>query len=408
MRARHALTEVFSSFLQFEADRVSGWIADPRLRRSMQTCLSQTDAQTSGRFTEERFWERYWHKHWQAQSNKLAEAHLSAYLQETCYWAAHKTLPRITSSQYKLSDCFQLAIAEVPRILKACDPAQSASLKTYSSVAFGNVIRDVLRQRQEIDFCNDWSLLLKLSRKRLQEALQHAGLDPDTIARYLLAWNCFETSYIRSKSMQTRSLKQPDAETWTAIATLYNTQRRSLDAPSTDCRPETLEKWLLFCSNQARRYLYPQVASLNMPKLGQDSGELQDDLSNADESLLANLIAAEESDTRRQQHAEIGAVLTAALANLDTQAQMLIQRYYQHGYTQQQIAQELGIPQYTVSRRLSKAREGLLLAITRWSEDTLHTTPTSSVIKHISHILDEWLQSHYQTLGDRDSEELSL
>jgi hypothetical protein len=51
--------------------------------------------------------------------------------------------------------------------------------------------------------------------------------------------------------------------------------------------------------------------------------------------------------------------------------------------------------QYTISRRLTKARETLLLALAQWSRDTLHITLTSDVLKDTSTVLEEWLQTHY-------------
>lgn len=396
MQPRYSLVDLFSTFLTFAADRLGGWVTDPKLHRHMQTCLKQMPQTESS----EEFWALYWHKRWQTQPSRLIEGHLSAYLQETCYWAVHKTTSRFSSTQWKLSDCFQVAIAELPRILKACDPDQRASLKTYSSVAFGNIVRDALRQRQEIDFCNDWSLLLKLSRKRLQAVLQAAGLSADTIARYLLAWTCFESAYVLTKAPRVRP--QPDSTTWETIAQLYNAERlKQFGAAEPECDRSTLEKWLTYCASRSRAYLYPQVGSLNTPKFSQESGELQDDLADATrDSPLATIIAQEEMAERQLQQSQLHRVLTTALDALDAQTQSLLQLYYQQELTQQQIAKQLDIQQYTVSRRLSKAREGLLLTLTRWSQNTLHISPTSNVVKHISTLLEAWLQEYY-TAGDR-------
>ncbi|MBV8886573.1 MAG: sigma-70 family RNA polymerase sigma factor [Chroococcidiopsidaceae cyanobacterium CP_BM_RX_35] len=395
MRSRQSLIDLFSSFLQFEAEHFSGWVTDPKLRRSMQNSLEQSPEAPA----LENFWALYWHKCWKAQQTPPAEAHLSAYLQETCYWAAKKTASRFASTQCRLSDCFQMAIAEVPKILKICDPNQRASLKTYSDVAFGNIIRDALRQKQEIDFCNDWGLLLKLSRKRLQQSLQNAGLTAETVDRYLLAWTCFEAAYVTTKSPGVRKIQRPERDTWEAMVKLYNSKRHQLNSPGAECTPETLEKWLLFCARQARSFLYPSVASLNAPKLGQESGEWQDNLADeAHESLLVALIAEEETATRQIQQTQIHNILTAALARLDSQTQKLMQLYYQQELTQQQIARQLEMPQYTISRRLAKAREILLRALSQWSQETMHISLTSNVVKHISTLLEEWLQSQYNSL----------
>ncbi len=406
MRSRQSITDLFSTFLQFEADRFKGWVTDPKLRRSMQHTIEQLpEAQAS-----ENFWALYWHKRWKTQPTSLVEAHLSAYLQETCYWSVQRIIPRSANPPCKLSDYFQLAIAQVAKILKSCDPNQHATLKTYSRVAFSNIIRDALRQQQQIDLCNEWGLLLKLSRKRLHESLKSAGLTDQTIGRYLLAWTCFEAGYVLSNSGGIRKIQRPNRATWEAIANLYNTQRQTqLNPPGEECTPETLEKWLLYCANQARSHLYPKVTSLNAPKPGQEVGELLDDLPDtATESLLANAIAQEETETRQTQQTQLNSVLTSALEQLDAEAKTLMQLYYHQGLTQQQIAQQLEMKQYTVSRRLTKARESLLLALTRWSKETLHISTTSNVVKHISTVLEEWLQDYYSNPNHHSSEETSL
>jgi RNA polymerase sigma factor (sigma-70 family) len=403
MRSRQTILEMFTTFLQFEAERFNGWVYDAKLRRSIQNLLLQIPQAKNS----ETFWAIYWHKAWQTQPNSLAEGHLSAYLQETCYWAVKRTIPQFASVQSNLSDCFQMAISEVPKILKSCDPNQKASLKSYSNVAFGNIIRDALRQQQEIDYANDWALLLKLSRKRLQEALQNAGVTDNIIARYLLAWKCFTDGYILSKSPGVRKLQRPDQDTWETITQFYNRDRLTqLNPPGSECSPQTLETWLIFCAKQVRSYLYPVVSSLNLPKLGQAEGELQDDLPDtAHESLLANLIAQEEAETQKNQQTEIHNLLITALAKLTLQSQQLLQLYYQQGLTQQQIAQQQQIQQYQISRQLAKARESLLLTITKWSQETMHISPTSNVVKYISTVLEEWLQNYFSNLESYSPED---
>lgn len=393
MRPRQDIIEIFSTFLQFDADRFRSWAIDPKLRRSMQNYLARLPKPE----TSENFWALYWHKVWLPQPASLARTHLSAYLQEPCYWAAQKTIASFSITQYSLSDCFQIAIAQVDRALKGFDPKQGATLKNYASAIFSGVIKDNLRQRHEASICTDWALLRKLSQKQLVESLQTAGLTSETIAGYVLAWNCFKSLYIPTQATATRKLSKPDSATWEAIASLYNAQRhQQLHPPSPECNPETLEKWLLSCAKAARAYLYPPVTSINTPIPGQESVELQDNLpASGEESLLAEIIAQEEEQSRHSKLAQINTILVAAVAQLKPQAQQLLQLYYSQGLTQQQMAQQLDMKQYTVSRRLTKARESLLLALAQWSRDTLHISLNSDVIKNTSTLLEEWLKVQY-------------
>ena len=112
-------------------------------------------------------------------------------------------------------------------------------------------------------------------------------------------------------------------------------------------------------------------------------------------SLLDEIIAQEEQQNRDAQQAQISTVLIAAIAQIDASGQQLLQLYYGQGLTQQQMATQLGVKQYTVSRRLTKARESLLLTLAQWSRDTLHISLNSDVLKDISTVLEEWLQSYY-------------
>ncbi|MEA5570509.1 sigma-70 family RNA polymerase sigma factor [Calothrix sp. UHCC 0171] len=393
MRARQNLIELFSTFLQFESNRFSGWVTDAKLHRSIKACLNHfSEAKVS-----DDFWAVYWHKQTQkSEKPEVALGHMSAYLQEACYWTVQKMMLRSQQSYDRVPDLFQVAIASVPKILKSCNPDVSGSVKAYASIAFGNIIRDYLKQTKEADFCNNWALLLKTSRKLLTESLQNAGFDTATRERYLLAWTCFESIYLSRKNPRLRQTAAPDSATWQAIAAAYNHMRHQLSSPGGECSQETMERWLIECGNQVRKYLYPAVKSLNAPKPGYEEGELQDELvDNFQESLLTEWIQEEEQAARLEQKKQINTILTEAIAKLDATSQQLLQLYYQKTLTQQQIAQELAIQQYTVSRRLSKTRESLLLTLTRWSQQTLHISVTSDVVKYISTVLEEWLQAHY-------------
>jgi RNA polymerase sigma factor (sigma-70 family) len=394
MNPRQNIIEIFSTFLQFEADRFSGWATDAKLHRNMKIYLNHFSQSEN----PERFWSVYWHKSWQKDEKKdFALGHMSAYLQEPCYWTVQKMMPKLQGTKEHISDFFQVAIASVPKILKACNPDASGSLKAYASNAFGNIIRDYLRQSKEVDLCNNWGLLLKVSRKRLTESLEDAGLNPATIEHYLLAWTCFESVHLSRKTPNVRQISTPEASSWEEIANAYNRMRHQLTSPGTECTKETLERWLIDCGNQARKYLYPTVKSLNAPKPGYEEGELQDELvGTLQESLLTKWIDDEEQLARLEQKNQINAVLEAAINKLDSSVQKILQLYYKQGLTQQQIAQELAVQQYTISRKLSKSRESLLLTLTTWIQNTLHISVTSDVVKYISTILEEWLQTHYQ------------
>lgn len=390
MKLRQKTIERFSTFAQFINDRFSNWAIEPRLQRSMQREIAKT-ANLGRAEPGEAFWVLYWYQLYQSQSSNLAEGHLAAYLQETCYWASHRMVINVRGLEL-LPDCFQLAIATLPKVLQGYRSEQGASLKTYALLSFSNAIRDSFRQQQEASRRTDWGLLRKVSQKCLIEALQMAGQSPDTIARYRLAWTSFKTLYAPTA---TRQLAAPDAKTWEAIAQLYHRQLSNISEASL-ISPETLESWLKDCAKQVRVYLCPPMISLNVKKFEEGSGELQEDLPDCVENTpMVALMALEEMQERQAQNLQVSQVLNRALESLDPQMKMLLTLYYSQQLTQQQIAQQLEIKQYTVSRRLSSTKEILLRAIAQWSQETLHITLTSPVVQQMSIVLEEWLQAHY-------------
>jgi RNA polymerase sigma factor (sigma-70 family) len=393
MRPRQNLIEIFSTFAQFDAEKFSSWATDFHLRRNMQDTLAQAEVNDRS----ESFWGLYWYKIWRAQpkTQQRSRSHLSAYLQEVCYWSAQKTSVSFPNAQYSVSDYFQVAIAQIEKVLKGFNPDRGYKLKNYASIIFINLIRENLRQRQEIDICTPWALLRKLSQKRLTEALQAAGIAQDEIESYLLAWRCYKSLYVPSleERSTTRQLSKPSRATLEAIAVLYNQERPPAEL---QCQPETLEQWLLDCAKAARAYLYPAMTSINTAPSGQEGGEWQDYLpASESESLLADAIAQQEALERGDRQALINQILSAAITEMDAEVQKLLQLYYSQTMRQQQIAKHLDMKQYTISRRLTKARQKLLLVLAKWSQEQLHISLTSDVLNGVSTILEEWLTERY-------------
>ncbi|MDB9340112.1 MULTISPECIES: sigma-70 family RNA polymerase sigma factor [Cyanophyceae] len=391
MQPRQSIIEIFATFVQFDEDSFSRWATESRLRRSIQGCLQQIPKNTN-----ENFWVLYWYKFWQVPETKfLAQQHLTAYLQEACYWSSQKTAANFVSNQYKLCDCFQIAIAQVDKVLQNFNPNHSSTLKSYASIVFGNVISETLRQRREVDICTDWGLLRKISQKRLDESLQNAGLSSQTINAYILAWQCFKTLYFPQKAAKSRKLSRPDEQIWQAIAQAYNSQTHQ------KVNPQTLESWLVNTAKAVRKYLYPTPDSLNISKGGEHSGELLDNLPGTEqESLIHEIIAQEEAQNRISVQVEINQVLADAVTKLETQVQQILQLCYSQQLNQDAIAKQLEIKQYTVSRRLTKAKEILLRSLANWSQETLHISVNTDLLTSMSAVIEEWLHNYYTAFPD--------
>ncbi|MCC5638664.1 sigma-70 family RNA polymerase sigma factor [Nostoc sp. CHAB 5844] len=393
MYSRQDIIEIFSTFIQFNGDTFDRWVTDSKLRRSMDNCVKHLGQES------ETFWIIYWHRIWQSQTNSIAVAHFAAYLQEVCYWVAKKMKMNVTS-QHSVADFFQSAIARIDKVLRGFNPQLGGNLKIYAEYTFSNLIKDLLRKHQEADICTDWGLLHKVSQKRLSESLKQAGYHSQIIERYVLAWNCFLQLYAPHDAVTAHKLVKPDYVTLQAIAQLYNSQCfTQLSSANPTCTPESLETWLLACAKAVRSFQYPTAVSLDSPVPGQETGELLDLLSdNFQESVLQEIIIQEEAATFAMQSAELSKILNEALAKLDTNSQVILQAYYQQELTQQQIAQQLGVKQYTVSRQLTKIKKILLMELAQWSQKALHIPVTSDVIDSMSNSLEEWLIAHYRCL----------
>ncbi|MBD2497918.1 sigma-70 family RNA polymerase sigma factor [Nostoc sp. FACHB-280] len=393
MYSRQDIIQIFSTFVQFNGDTFDRWVADPKLRRSMQNCVANLGEES------ESFWIIYWHRIWQLQTNPIAVAHFAAYLQEVCYWVARKMKMKV-SSQHSVADFFQTAIARIDKVLRNFNPQFGTNLKIYAEYTFSNLIKDLLRKHQEVDISTDWGLLHKVSQKRLIESLKQAGYNSQIIERYVLAWNCFLQLYAPQDAATAHKLVKPDDVKLQVIAQVYNTQSLSqLTSTHPVATPESLKSWLLACAKAVRFFQYPTSVSLDVPVPGQETGELLDLLTdNFSESGLEEIILQEEAETLALRSSEVSQILSETLAQLDTTSQVILRTYYQQELTQQQIAQQLGVKQYAVSRQLTKIKKTLLMELAQWSQKALHIPVTSDVIDSMSNSLEEWLIAHYRPL----------
>ncbi|KST69398.1 sigma-70 family RNA polymerase sigma factor [Mastigocoleus testarum] len=398
MQRRQDKVEMFSTFIKFDLDRFSGWIADPKLRRSMRNCLEVSPSQNS-----DSFWAIYWYQAWHTQSSSLAISHLSAYLQEACYWSARKFILNF-SSHSSLADYFQIAIAHLGKVLKGFNPQYSSHLKSYAGLSFERIIKDQLRLRRETDICSDWGLLHKISRKRLVKSLQNMGFNTQNVESYVLAWECFQELY-STDNTNIRQHRKPDTKYWEAITSAYNSERLSrlnFSSPAVDS--QTIEKWLLSSAQAVRNFLYPQVVSADAPLKDDGNGNLLDMLPvDEQSSLLAQIIEQEKANNFKNQQTQLNQVLNQAIAELDNESQQLLQLYYVKQLTQTKIAAQLEIKQYQVSRRFSRVKKSLLLALTQWSEKILHISPKPDVVAAINNSLEEWLKFHYENNNTREN-----
>jgi RNA polymerase sigma factor (sigma-70 family) len=409
MRPRKTLLDQFSTFLQFQGDRSTGWLTDPRLAKGMGLALERDPSAC------EADWVHFWHGQRHGQRTPRAIDHLTAFLQEPCYWGAIKVSRQLeaggASGLFGLSDLFQSAIVACPRILASFDPALSNNLRAYGEMIFRSQLKDLLRKQREVDICTDWGLLHKVSQKRLTDALVAQGLGQEGGADrgILLAWLCFREIYAPT-SGASRRLQDPDGETWAAIGQLYDRQRLAQEAPAATVAQ--LEAWLRRSALAVRRFLYPGQLSSDVARGDSEESWLDSMTDGADEPI-AQLMAEDERQARSAQQRDLDRCLDEAIAALPEDQRQLLTAYYGEGLTQQEIAEQFGIKQYTVSRRLTALRKGLIEPVLAWrmtaiaahstaqsetksdQPSGLHTQPDSALLNTIGAALDGWLADRY-------------
>ena len=391
MRRRQDITEMFSTFIQLEQDNFSRWLVDNKLHGSMQRCLDNLAFVSK----QEDFWALYWHEHWRLKSSNLARMHMQAYLQEPCYFVSQKTSTLLKDNYHSMADFFQMANAEIEKVIFDFNPQKSSSLKAYFTMAIKSRLRDILRQRKEADICSNWALLRKISKKLLVEALENVGLSTKQISQYRLAWTCFKQLYVQNQSRASQCLTEPTSQLWQAIANLYNDSRYQLSEPIPQSTAQIIEQWLNQSANYVRAYLFPRMNSLDTFNTDSDANQTFDISDTSSRTAIVDMIASEEFQARQNQISQMFGVLFRAFQALDIKSQEILKLYYQQELTQQRIVQQLQISQPMVSRKLVKSRGFLLEALVKWSlEKNISVNPNQ--LKDMSIALEEWLRNQFK------------
>jgi len=391
MHPRQNINELFCTFVKIEQDCFKGWIYQPTLSRNLERFLGEHSTSRN----LENFLALYFHKNWIVNNCQLSQDHLAAYLQEVCYWAAVKTHTKLPSHKFKVSDCFQMAMGQLQIVLNRFDPQHGSTLKPYALITFRSLLINQLRNHHEVNLCSDWALLRKISQTRLETTLSYAGLNKNEIDECILAWNSFKNIFSPTKTTGIRQLSEPDPATWQQIANFYNNLRQ-LPTNSPAYSPLQLKNLLQKCSQLVRQSFYPQQVSLNQCQPNQPDTELLEDLSDHSPSILSDMIAAEDEQNRERQLTNLKNFLSETLVQLQPELLHVLILYYKEGLTQTEIANTLDTKQYTVSRRLTKARETLLKALGKWSRDEFGLTINTEVMAQLDEVMEQWLENHYQ------------
>ena len=388
MKKRETPVEQFSTFLQFQehnSNLVSYWEPDSVLEQNMSLKV-QSDPDAGANF-----WAQYFLKQ-ARKDNPLAKRHLSAYLEETCYWTAWKTYQQMPTSYLTFHDYFQIAreVASNPVALFQKYDSAKGSLKSYAQMRLKDAIRAVIYKGQEKDKYSDWGLLKSgLSKEFLTKALQKkVGVNEPQLSRCLLAWQGFKEVGALSALKGSRQLPPPTDKQLATIAEYYNECRFPASSEPAVTGSD-IQELLDICIQAARASVRIQVNSLDAEGAVSPSAIAHDP---EEQVELEHSQAKTEAEWQ-----EISSVLKEAIASLPDSAQkMLTLEYGLPRFNQTEIGNMFGIRQDKVSKKLKKYRRFLVETLAKWSQ-TRGTPLNHKIINELSKLLKEWLSHYYQS-----------
>jgi DNA-directed RNA polymerase specialized sigma subunit len=378
MKRRRDIVELFSTFLQLDDhyDALGpGWEKSPRLASNITKIIEIEPS------AKEEFWAQYWLKESikDSQTKSPAREHLSAYLEEACYWTALKIYQQLAAYQLRRVDCF-LMLREVAanpvKLFKNYD-YKSSSVKTYSQFPLKSAVLDEVRKGRELDKYTWPALLRAVTKKRLKESLHKANIKEPKMSQCLLAWQCFRDKYVPTKAAGSKQLQPPDRAQMEAIANHYNQQRNPKESTVIG---QEIQKLLELCVQVIQDCSKTSFVSI-------------EDCISEPAFISENFI--EEQDAVESEYYQVNQVLSKAFADLPEETQTLLNLWYGLGMIQSDLALVFGIAQqYQVSRMVGKHKQILLKTLAEWSQKTWQITLNSQQLDEIGKQLDGWLEEH--------------
>ncbi|WP_017720268.1 sigma-70 family RNA polymerase sigma factor [Kamptonema formosum] len=379
MRKRKHPIEMFSTFLKVDepSDSIGpAWLTDSRLKQNMtRISLAEPDA-------PEEYWTLYWLREaLKDPQNTQARSHLSAYLEEVCYWTTFKVFQEVANISQSRVDCFfiaRAAAANPAKLFKNYDRVRS-SLKTFAQFPLKTAILEEIRAGRELLKYSDPALLRAVTRKTLKEALQKAGLREAEQSQCLLAWQCFKEIYVPATEGRSKQLKSPDETQLAAMAEGYNQVRKNSLAAADS---QSFKKLLDQCVGSVRGSLRINTISLENCVF---------------EPALASDDPIDALDEPAQEWQQIHSIISEALAKVQDPNQKMLKLWHGLAFRQSELGQIFGQKQYQISRQISRCQQSLLTVLAEWSASTLGITLSSDQLKEMANQIEAWLDSHFQS-----------
>ena len=413
MKKREGIIQQFSTFLSLRNDNKNFnliWKSEIYLERNI-SFLVQSEPNA-----KEEYWARHFLKTIRelskqelfekkenlsisiSSSEKLAEAHLCAYLQEACLWAARRSSQRFKFIQHKypLEEYFQIANSAIyppAKLFKSFNfDYHQTNIEGYTKTAVIRFISNTIYQKElegKREKFSNYGLLKDLSKKEMQEALTIKGINQNRVSLYCLAWQCLEQIYQPNQRQGNRSLEIPSAELFQEIASLYNEQCNQLGFLEAPASKDKIKEILEFCIQAARDYRTKHFLPL----------ENYENLTDSQHTVLDNLIQEEEWQ-------QVNSLVSSLFSAIPETGQIMLILWLGLNLTQTEMVVVLKNKypeiqkQYQVARQLARYNKILLKEFINKSqkiypEICLNEEKDIEIIKQS---LDECLQVHCQQL----------
>ncbi|NEQ37223.1 MAG: sigma-70 family RNA polymerase sigma factor [Okeania sp. SIO3I5] len=392
MRKRITLEAKFSTFIEVDGVKdypYIGWISDNTLKINIKK-IFETDPQINEQYLSIYFYKIAQQNH-NSENGKIpnlqsliASHHLSAYLEENCYYQALKIYQKLQPYNYNMTkvDVFLMAreVAANPETFKDYNSSIS-SFKTYAGCKIYQKVIDRLRQGREQEKYSDTGLLRNISITKFKESLNLADIKEEEKRRCLLAWQCFKKKYVPTQKQGSKQLQPPSEKDLEGFAKLY----QKLSPEKEKITGQEIKRLLDICLQALKRSRKRTFISLD----GIDIEKDWENVANND-----HIYQQERLELQQQIHT----VLVDVIQSLPDEAKKLFELVFGLNISQEDVGKYLlGCHQSSVGRRIQTQRKKILQAVGIWSQNNWQITLNSEQLKVMDKELEPYLENYFRT-----------
>ncbi|MDY7002495.1 MAG: hypothetical protein SWX82_00595 [Cyanobacteriota bacterium] len=392
MRKRITLEEKFSTFIEVDGVKdypYIGWISDNTLKKNIKKIV-KADSQINEQYLSIYLYKIAQQNHY-PESGKIpnkqsliASHHLSAYLEENCYYQALKIYQKLQPYNYNITKVgiFLMAreVAANPEAFKDYNSSIS-SFKTYAGNKIYVKVIDRLRQGRDQEKYSDTGLLRNVSITKVKESLNLADIKEEEKRRCLLALQCFKKKYFPTKKQGSKQLQTPSIKDLEGFAKLY----QKLSPEKEKITGLEIRRLLDICLQALKRARKKTFISL-------DGIDIEKDWENVANN---NHIYQQERLYLQQQ---IHRVLIDVIQGLPDEAKTIFELVFGLNINQEDVGKYfIGRDQSSVGRRIKTQTKKILQAVGIWSQKNWQITLNSEQLKVMDKELEPYLENYFKT-----------